>query len=74
MYINRIIELIKLKKILLTHETMLGSTESKITKDKNGESVPHLEIVELDWFIATLLKMIISKIQNFVYFCTKQDI
>ena len=34
---------------LLTPETMklLGSTESKITKDKNGENVPHLEIVEL---------------------------
>ena len=33
---------------LLTPETMklLGSTESKITKDKNGENVPHLEIVE----------------------------
>ena len=26
---------------------MLGSTISKITKDKNGENVPHLEIVEL---------------------------
>ena len=25
----------------------LGSTESKITKDKNGENVSHLEIVEL---------------------------
>ena len=34
---------------LLTPDTMklLGSTESKITKDKNGENVPHLEIVEL---------------------------
>ena len=34
---------------LLTPKTMklLGSTESKITKDKNGENVPHLEIVEL---------------------------
>ena len=34
---------------LLTPETMklLGSTESKITKDKNGENVPHLEIVEV---------------------------
>ena len=30
-------------------ETMklLGSTESKITKDKNGENVPHLEITEV---------------------------
>ena len=26
---------------------LLESTESKITKDKNGENVPHLEIVEL---------------------------
>ena len=34
---------------LLRPETMklLGSTESKITKDKNGENVPHLEVVEL---------------------------
>ena len=31
---------------LLTSETMklLGSTENKITKNKNGENVPHLEI------------------------------
>ena len=26
---------------------LLGSTESKITKDKNAENVPHLEVVEL---------------------------
>ena len=34
---------------LLTPETMklLGSTESKISMDKNGESVPHLEVAEL---------------------------
>ena len=34
---------------LLTPETLklLGSTEGKITKDKNGENVPHLEIIEL---------------------------
>ena len=34
---------------LLTPETikLLGSTESKITGEKNGENVPHLEIVEL---------------------------
>ena len=25
----------------------LGSTESKITKDKNGENVPHFEITEI---------------------------
>ena len=26
---------------------LLGSTENKVTKDKNGESVPHLEITEV---------------------------
>ena len=26
---------------------LLGSTKSKITEDKNGENLPHLEIVEL---------------------------
>ena len=26
---------------------LYGCTESEITKDKNGENVPHLEIVEL---------------------------
>ena len=34
---------------LLTPETMklLGSAKSKITKNKNGENLPHLEVVEL---------------------------
>ena len=34
---------------LLTPETMklLGSAESKLTKDKNGENVPRLEVVQL---------------------------
>ena len=34
---------------LLTPKTMklLGSTKNKITKDKNGENVPHLEITEI---------------------------
>ena len=55
MYINRIENRITFKirneyyLELLTPETMklLGSTESKITKDKNGEKVRHLEVVEL---------------------------
>ena len=25
---------------------LLGSTESKVTKDKNGENLPHLKITE----------------------------
>ena len=55
MYINRIENRITFKikngyyLELLTPETMklLGKTESKITKDKNSENVPHLEVVEL---------------------------
>ena len=55
MYVNRIENRITFKiksgyyLELLTPETMklLESTESKITKDKNGENVPHLEVVEL---------------------------
>ena len=33
---------------LLTPETMklLGSTKSEITKDENGENVPHLEVIK----------------------------
>ena len=52
---------------LLTPETMklLGSTKRKITKDKNGENVPHLEVVELVLVLSTLLIMIISKIQEY---------
>ena len=55
MYINRTENRITFKikngyyLDLLTTETkrLLGRIESKITKDKNGENVPHLEIVEL---------------------------
>ena len=55
MYINRIENRITFKikngyyLELLTPETMklLGSTESKITKNKKGENVHHLEVVEL---------------------------
>ena len=34
---------------LLTPVTtkLLGSTENKVTKDKNGENIPHLEITEV---------------------------
>ena len=42
MYINRTENRITPKTMKL-----LGSTENKITKDKNGENVPYLEIVEL---------------------------
>ena len=55
MYVNKIENRITFKiksgyyLELLTPETMtlLGSTESKITKDKNVENFPHLEVAEL---------------------------
>ena len=54
-YVNRIENRITFKiksgyyLELLTPETMklLGSAESKITKDKSGENVPRLEVVQL---------------------------
>ena len=54
-YVNKIENRITLKikngytLELLTPETikLLGSTENKITKDRNGENVPHLEITEV---------------------------
>ena len=54
-YVNKIENMVTFKikngyyLELLTPETMklLGSTESKITKDKNGKNVLHLEIAEL---------------------------
>ena len=55
MYINKIENRVTFKIKtgysfeLLTPETMklLGSTENKITKDKKGENVTHLEITEV---------------------------
>ena len=51
----------------LTPEKMklLGKTENKITKDKNSEHVPHLEITEVVLVIITLSIMIINKIQEY---------
>ena len=54
-YVNRIENRITFKiksgyyLELLTPEAMklFGSAESKITKDENGENVPHLQVVEL---------------------------
>ena len=44
---------------------LLGSAECKITRDKNGENVPHLEVVELVLVHSILLIMIISLIQEY---------
>ena len=55
---------------LLTPETMklLGSTENKITEDKNGENVPYVEITEVVLGYCMLSIMIINKIQEYYTF------
>ena len=48
---NRVLFKIKngcsLERLTLETMKLLGSTKNKITKDKNGENVPHLEITEV---------------------------
>ena len=44
---------------------LLGSTKSKITKDENGESVPHLEITE----VVLIRYWIFSKFKSLLYIC-----
>ena len=52
-YVNKIKNRVTIKNRysleLLTSETMklLGSTEDKITKNKDGQNIPHLEITEV---------------------------
>ena len=59
---------------------LLGSTESKITKDKNGENVSHLEFLELilvHCSLCTTMYTVVSlyyTTMDIVYFYTKQDI
>ena len=51
---------------------LLGSAQSKITKDKNGENVLHLEITEL---VSVHSNLVNNDYQNiFRYICSKQTI
>ena len=43
---------------------LLGSTKSKITKDKNGQNVLQLEITEVVLTYCNILTTIIGKIQS----------
>ena len=54
---------------LLTPETMklLGSAENKINKDKNGENVPHLEIVEVVLVHCNLVNNHYQQISRILY-------
>ena len=46
---------------------LLGSTKSKITKDKYGENVPCLKITEVLLIHCNVVNN--SYIQNFLYIC-----
>ena len=52
---------------LSTPETMklLATTENKITKNNNGENLPHIENTEVVLVHCNILIMIINKIQDF---------
>ena len=51
---------------LLTPKTMklIGSTKNKITKNKDGENVPHLEITEVVLVHCNIVQLIFKKIQE----------
>ena len=55
---------------------LLGNTNSKITKDKNGENVPHLEIVELVLIHRNLVNNNYQQNSRMLYtfICSKQTI
>ena len=44
---------------------LLENTENRITKDKNGANVPHLEIIEVMSVHCNIVNNIINKIQEF---------
>ena len=54
---------------LLTQEItkLLGSTENKITKDKNGENVPHLEITEVVLVHCNIVNNDYQQVSRFLY-------
>ena len=49
---------------------LLGSTESKINKNENGESAPHLEIIEVVLVHCNIVKNN-DQHDGFVYFCSQ---
>ena len=50
---------------------LLGSTENKITKHKNCENVPHLEITEVVLVHCNIVNDYQKKFNSFVYICSK---
>ena len=54
---------------------LLRSTESKITNDKNGVNVPHLEITEVVLVHCNIVNNDYQqKFKSLVYICSRQTI
>ena len=49
---------------------LLGSTSSKITKDENGENVPHSEITEVVLVDCNIVKSDYQQDSRVVYICS----
>ena len=49
---------------------LLGSTENKITRDKNGENVPHLEITEIVLVHCDVVNNA-ARLKSIIYVCSK---
>ena len=55
---------------LLTPKTMnlLGQTQNKITKDKNGKNLPHLEIIEVALVHCNIVNYdCLARFKSFIY-------
>ena len=50
---------------------LLGSTENEITKDKNGENLPHLEITEVILVHCNIVNNDYQQDSSLVYICSK---
>ena len=50
---------------MLESMNLFGSTKSKITKDKNGENMPHFKITEVVLVHSNIVTTTISKINEY---------
>ena len=50
---------------------LLGSTENKITRDINGENVPHLDITEVVLAHCNIVNNDYQKDSRVLYICSK---
>ena len=60
-----------LELLMCERMKLLGSTENKISKDKNGENVPHLEITEVVLVHCNIANKLSTRLKSFIYICSK---